>query len=35
MVAMVADETLFTPVAELWGFEPRGMMRIYRYRGRP
>ena len=30
MVTMVADETLFTPVAELWGFEPRGMMRIDR-----
>ncbi len=35
MMAMVADETLFVPVAEFWGFEPRGMMRVYRYRGQP
>jgi hypothetical protein len=34
LVALVEDERLFEPVAELWGFEPRGMMRVYRYRGR-
>jgi hypothetical protein len=34
LLEMVEREDLFDPVATLYGFEPRGMMRIYRYRGR-
>jgi hypothetical protein len=34
MVEMVEREDLFEPVARLYGFEPRGMMQVYRYRGR-
>jgi hypothetical protein len=35
LVEMVEREDLFEPVARLYGFEPHGMMRVYRYRGRP
>ena len=31
---LVEREDLFVPVARLYGFEPRGRMRVYRYRGR-
>jgi hypothetical protein len=34
LVKMVEREDLFEPVARLYGFEPRGLMRVYRYRGR-
>jgi len=34
LVAMVEREDLFEPVGRLDGFEPRGVMRVYRYRGR-
>ena len=34
LVKMVEREDLFEPLATLYGFEPRGMMRVYRYRGR-
>jgi hypothetical protein len=34
LLAMVEREDLFEPVADLYGFEPRGLMRVYRYRGR-
>jgi hypothetical protein len=34
LVEMVEREDLFEPVATLYGFEPRGMMRVYRYRER-
>jgi hypothetical protein len=34
LVDMVEREDLFEPVARLYGFEPRGLMRVYRYRGR-
>ena len=32
--ALVERDDLFEPVATLYGFEPRGHMEIYRYRGR-
>jgi hypothetical protein len=32
LVKMVEDEDLFEPVGTLYGFEPRGMMRLYRHR---
>jgi hypothetical protein len=35
LIELVEREDLFEPVARLYGFEPRGMMRVYRYRGRP
>jgi hypothetical protein len=31
---MVEREDLFEPVTTLYGFEPRGLMRVFRYRGR-
>jgi hypothetical protein len=31
---MVEREDLFEPVATFYGFEPRGMICVYRYRGR-
>jgi hypothetical protein len=34
LVAMAEDPTLFEPIAEFHGFEPRGHMRVFRYRGR-
>jgi hypothetical protein len=35
LLEIAEREDLFEPVARLYGFEPRGMMRVYRYRGRP
>jgi hypothetical protein len=34
LIEMVEREDLFETVATLYGFEPRGMMRLYRYLGR-
>ena len=34
LMEMVEREDLFEPVTTLYGFEPRGLMRVYRYRGR-
>jgi len=34
LVEMAEREDLFEPVGRLYGFEPRGLMRVYRYRGR-
>jgi hypothetical protein len=34
LVALAEREDLFEEVAVLYGFEPRGHMRVYRYRGR-
>jgi hypothetical protein len=34
LVEMVEREDLFEPVARFYGFEPRGQMLVYRYRGR-
>jgi hypothetical protein len=34
LVGLVEREDLFEPVARLYGFEPRGLIRVYRYRGR-
>jgi hypothetical protein len=34
LVEMAEREDLFEPVGQLYGFEPRGLMRVYRYRGR-
>jgi len=34
LVDMVEREDLFEPVATFYGFEPRGLMHVYRYRGR-
>ena len=34
LVDLAEREDLFEPVARLYGFEPRGLMRVYRYRGR-
>jgi len=35
LVALAQDPALFEPIGELYGFEPRGHMLVYRYRGRP
>jgi hypothetical protein len=35
LVALAQDPALFEPVAELYGFEPRGHMLLFRYRGSP
>jgi hypothetical protein len=34
LVDLVEREDLFEPVARFYGFEPRGLIRVYRYRGR-
>ncbi len=34
LLEIVEREDLFEPLATLYGFEPRGMMRLYRYLGR-
>jgi hypothetical protein len=34
LMEMVEREDLFEPVTTLYGFEPRGLMRVFRYRGR-
>jgi len=34
LVNMVKREDLFEPVATFYGFEPRGLIHVYRYRGR-
>jgi hypothetical protein len=34
LIELVEREDLFEPVGRLYGFEPRGMARVYRYRGR-
>ena len=35
LLEMAERKDLFEPVGTLYGFEPRGLMRVYRYRGRP
>jgi hypothetical protein len=34
LIELVERADLFEPVGRLYGFEPRGMARVYRYRGR-
>jgi hypothetical protein len=34
LVALAQDPALFEPIGELYGFEPRGHMLVYRYRGK-
>ena len=34
LLEMVEREDLFEPVNTLYGFEPRGLIHVYRYRGR-
>jgi len=33
LVALTLDPTIFEPIQEFYGFEPRGHMLVFRYRG--
>jgi hypothetical protein len=35
LTALANDPTLFEPIGEFFGFEPRGHMLVFRYRGQP
>jgi hypothetical protein len=34
LVGLAQDPALFEPIGELYGFEPRGHMLVFRYRGK-